>query len=171
MKLPHCAKAIAILIAGALSIHASVGADSHHPGAGRHHGMSKGGQGMRGHHRHHGALHGTQLFGPSWKQTLTQEQTKKINQLHADLAKTKAPLKTRMTLAKVELAVLLTTNDAPDTGAIDQKIREILELKGQILREHSNHVIEMRQMLTPEQRASFDMHVLRKAGRQHKKAH
>lgn len=170
MKLPYFVAAIAILMLGAVSMPASVGADSHHAGAGRHHGMSKGGQGMQGRHRHHGAHHGSHMFGPSWKQTLTEDQIRKINQLHADLAKIKAPLKTRLTLAKTELAVL-TTKDEPDAGAIDKKIREILDLKGRILREHSEHVIEMRTTLTPEQRASFDMHVLKKARRKHAKGH
>ncbi len=170
MKLSNCMKALTIATLGALAMPGSVVADSHHPGAGRHHGMSKGGHGMQGHHRHHGAHHGSHLFGPSWKQTLTEDQIRTINRLHADLAKIKAPLKARMRLAKTELAVL-TTKDEPDTGAIDKKIREILDLKGRILREHSDHVIQMRTMLTPGQRASFDMHVIRKAGRKHGKSH
>ncbi len=110
------------------------------------------------------------MFGPSWTQTLTAEQIIKINQLHADLAKTKAPLKARMTVARTELAVL-TTADAPDTGAMDEKIQEILKLRGRMMRAHSDHVIEVRKMLTPEQRASFDMHVLKRAGKRHGKTH
>ncbi len=170
MKMPVYKRAIVILMLGTVSMAGSVVADSHHPGAGRHHGMSKGGQGMRGHHRHHGAHHGSHLFGPSWKQTLTEDQIRTINRLHADLARIKAPLKARMRLAKTELAVL-TTKDEPNTEAIDKKIREVLDLKGRILRAHSDHVIEVRKMLTPEQRASFDMHVIKKAGRQHGKSH
>ncbi len=170
MKLLNYRKATVTLMLGAVFMAGSVLADSHHPGAGRHHGMSKGGQGMQGHHRHRGAHHGSHLLGPSWKQTLTEDQIRTINRLHADLAKIKAPLKNRMRLAKTELAVL-TTKDEPDTGAIDQKIREILDLKGRILREHSNHVIQVRKTLTPEQRASFDVHVIKMAGRKRGKSH
>ena len=101
---------------------------------------------------------------------MTADQIIRINQLHADLGKIKAPLKARMTVARTELAVL-TTADAPDAGAMDKKIQEILELKRRMLRAHSDHVIEVRKMLTPEQRASFDMHVLKKARQRHGKAH
>lgn len=169
MKMPYYVKMIPVMVLGLLLLPGSVCADSHHPGAGRHQGMSKGEQGVKGHGRHHG-MHGSHLFGPSWKQTLTEDQIRKIDQMHADFAKVKALLRAKMTLAKIELA-LLTTEEAPDTGAIDEKIRELIDLKGRLLREHSAHVVEVRKALTPEQRASFDMHVLKKAKRQHRKAH
>ena len=68
----------------------------------------------------------------------------------------------------VELAILV-TQDSPDQNAIDKKIDEILELKREKMRKKYALKVDMRSILTPEQRVSFDMHLLKKA--QHGKGH
>ena len=118
--------------------------------------------GKRGHQcKHHG--------GASWKNNLTDEQTKKLDKLHADYKKQKFPIKAKLKVAKVDLAVLVTA-DSPNQDAIDKKIEQILKLKREKMRIKTAHKIEVRKMLTDEQRVQFDMHVLKKAfkGKKHK---
>lgn len=114
------------------------------------------GQGMRGGMGH--------VFGDHWKSALTGEQKLAIDRMHRDLKKELSVLEARIRLEKVELAALL-TEDEPDRKAIDEKIEKIAELKKEEMRKKYNHKLEMRAALTPEQRVSFDMDLMRKAGR------
>ncbi len=115
-------------------------------GQGRH-GMGRGGK-----HR----------YGAYWKSTLTDEQRAEVAKLRAAHKKRKMPLKARARALKVELAVLATTDD-PDSGAIDKKIDEVLRLKREMMREKARHIAAVRKVLTDEQRAYFDVRVLKKA--------
>ena len=115
----------------------------------------------KGHHcKHHG--------GASWKGSLSDEQQKKLDKLHLDYKKKKYPIKTKLKTAKVELALLMTAN-SPNQKDIDKKIDEILNLKAKKMRLKAAHKIEVRKMLTDEQRIQFDMHVLKKAYKGKKK--
>lgn len=125
-------------------------------GPGRH-GMGHRGEGM---HR----------YGESWKSTLTDEQRAEVAKLHAAYKKRKLPLKAKARALKVELAVLATADD-PDSGAIDKKIDEVLKLKREMMREKARHIGAVRKVLTEEQRAHFDVHVLKKAMHGKRKRH
>ena len=57
---------------------------------------------------------------------------------------------------KVDLAVL-STAPQPDKAVIDAKIKELIELKGQLLGAKYGYIAAQRQVLTPPQQVSFDM--------------
>jgi Spy/CpxP family protein refolding chaperone len=135
----------------------------HHGGQGMHHqGSGKGG----------GYGHGPHIFGTPWKESLTKEQALQIDKLHLKLQKEKSVIKAKIKVAKMEMAVLL-IEDKPNQSKIDKKVKEIVDLKQQKMTLHNAHVIDMRKVLTEEQRVSFDMMVLAKAkdGRKGHKGH
>ena len=66
--------------------------------------------------------------------------------------------------AKVELALLI-TSDSPSKKEINSKIDQVLKLKGEKMHLAADHKVEVRKLLTTEQRVSFDTHVLKKAYR------
>ena len=149
---------------------------SEHGGMGKGMGMRHGGKGMHGDHgggmRHGGkGMHGghgggkhqgPHLYGPDWKDTLTDAQKTQLDKLHRDYARTKAPLKAGIKARKVELAVLATASE-PNPQSIEAKIDELLALKRDAMRAKYAYVAAQRQVLSDEQRVSFDMHKIHKA--------
>ncbi len=125
-----------------------------------HHEMKYSKGSKMGHRGGHGAKH---IFGPLWRKTLTDNQKKQADRMHLEMKKLLSVLDARLKLKKVELNNLVIKDD-PDTKAIHRKIDEILELKRKIMRTKYNHMVEMRGMLTPEQRVSFDMGLLSRGG-------
>ncbi len=122
-----------------------------------------------GHRRHcmHEKKHGHKACGKhrddsAWRDSLSPEQELQIDQVHVNFAKTKAPLKARIKALKVDLAVLATAPQ-PNKAVIDAKIKELLELKGQLLGAKYGYIAAQRQVLSPQQQVSFDMDVVRKA--------
>ena len=124
---------------------------------------------------HHGGGIGMGMMhrgGGSWKATLTDEQQTQIAKLKLGYKKKKYPLKAKLKQAKVDLALLM-TSDNPSEKAINKKIDEILELKSQKMRLKSSHKIAVRKLLNEEQRVKFDMKILKKAfhGKKHRRHH
>lgn len=103
-------------------------------------------------------------MGMGWMSTLTHEQRMRLNQMHLELKKTLLPLKAAKAAKKAELSLLL-TQDKPDRKAIHRKIQEIAALKQKMMEKKMAHKLEVREMLTPDQRRLFDMHLLRNAER------
>lgn len=149
------------------------------PGAGMGGGMQGGGMqgkgmhgkgvhgGRHGKHGQGGGKHGHKscgkhLYGDCWKKTLSAEQKVRLDQLHVNFAKIKVPLKVRIKVLKVDLAILATAPQ-PDKAAIDAKIAELLRLKGQMLGAEYGYVAARRQVLTPQQQVSFDMGTIHEA--------
>ena len=128
------------------------GAGKHQAGAGMH--GKKGGAG------HHGRHH---LFGDDWRKTLTEEQKVQLDQLHLEFAKNKHVLKAGIKSLKVQLAVLAISDDA-QTEVIEAQINNLLMAKRQLIQAKYNYISAQRRVLTPDQRVSFDMEVLHKAG-------
>lgn len=120
-------------------------------------------------HRMHGQR-GNRLLSPHWRQTLTKDQQIQIDQMHLEFAKVKMTLKARINTLKVELA-LLCTADTPNPEAIENKIEEVLVVKRNMMRIHSEHIVNMRKVLNSEQRMSFDLDVLHRMGRGKGKHH
>jgi len=140
-------------------------------GYGAGHGMKHhGGQGMRHGGSKHGGGHGPHIFGTPWKDSLTKEQAMQIDKLHLKLQKEGSVIKAKMKVAKMEMAILL-VEDKPNQSKIDKKVKEILELKSKKMKLRNAHVIDMRKVLTAEQRVSFDIKVLSKAKSKHKGGH
>jgi len=140
-------------------------------GYGGGHGMKHhGGKGMQSGGGRHGGGHGPHIFGTSWKDSLTKEQALQIDKLHLKKQKEGSVIKAKLKVAKMEMAILL-VEDKPDQSKIDKKVKEILELKSKKMKLKNAHVIDMRKLLTEEQRVSFDIKVLSKAKSKHKGGH
>jgi Spy/CpxP family protein refolding chaperone len=121
-----------------------------------HHKMKHGKDGKKGYMAGHKGKH---MSGPKWKQFLTDAQKKQADIMHLNVKKSMSVLKAQKKLKKIEL-INLVIMDNPDTNAIHSKIDEIIEVKREIMRVRNDHMVEMRGMLTPEQRLSFDMGLL-----------
>jgi Spy/CpxP family protein refolding chaperone len=153
-----------LLSAGALGLATSAVADPQprwEHGA-MHEGMMSGGmhEGMRGpmHWGGHGDGCGS---GAYWMSELSDQQRKDMDKLRLEYKKQKALLKGQILQAKTELAVLI-TNDTPNKSDIGKKIDQIATLKKNKLQLKTDHYLQVRKLLTAEQRVKFDMHVLRK---------
>lgn len=86
---------------------------------------------------------------------LTEEQQKKIDALKTSLHKALLPLRADLKVKKAELEKLLIA-EKPSTTAIDKKIEEIGALRTQIQKALVHHRLQVREILTPEQRIKFD---------------
>ncbi len=119
--------------------------------------------GMMGHHKGgmHGGKHkkGGMMFTPPWMKTLSDEQKLEIDRMHLEVAKVERPLRAKMKLAQLELNVLV-TQDKPDAKAIKRAIEKVTQLKAKIMQNRYDHIVEMRAILTPQQRISYDMGIL-----------
>ncbi len=114
---------------------------------------------QQGHSQHKSGLH---LFSPDWHNTLSDSQKLKVDEMHLRLMKDTAAIKAMITLRKTELAVLA-TQDHAKLEALNKKIDEILNLKRQKIRARYAHIVEMREMLSPVQRISYDMRIISQA--------
>lgn len=119
---------------------------------------------------HAGTHHGMDNRGQSWKQDLKDKQRQQIDKLRLDFKKKKYLLKPQIKRAKVELAMLV-TSASPKQADIDKKIAQIVKLKSEIMKLKATHKINVRKVLTEEQRVLFDTHVLKKAYRGKHKGH
>lgn len=106
---------------------------------------------------------GARHFTPHWAKTLTDAQKLKVDKMHLELDRTMYQLRAEKKLRQAELNSLAAQDD-PDEQAIKRKIDEVLELKRQIMQARYDHLVAMRAVLTKEQRISYDMAVLGRAG-------
>ena len=118
----------------------------------------------------HGCGHGKEMerdgkhdSGPGWKETLTDEQKLKVDKMHLELKKETGLLEARLGVEKAELAGLL-VKDAADMKAIQKRLDEMARIKRDMMEKKYRHMLDVRAILTPEQRVSFDMGVLKMAG-------
>lgn len=118
----------------------------------------------KGHGKHQGGMH---LFSEDWHDTLDDHQRIKVDAMHLQLMKDTQAIKAMITVKKTELAVLA-TQDHPDTDAMNKKIDEILDLKRMKIRARFAHIVEMREILSPEQRISYDMRIISRAAKRKK---
>lgn len=121
----------------------------------------------KGYHMQKGMHHGMSgRFGSKykfcWKRTLTDKQRSELRQIKLSYKRQKYLLKAQLRQARVQLALHATSNK-PSQRAIDKKIGEITRIKGKMIKLKVNKLVRVRRILTPEQRLSFDMKVLKKA--------
>lgn len=107
------------------------------------------------HARH---LHGK--ASKEWKKTLTQEQRTQMKQLHASLEKELAPLKARIGVKRAEIRALA-ASDSPDLSALNKLVDEIGALEKEVMRSRYENLIKVRSLLTPEQKAAFDISIMK----------
>ncbi len=132
-----------------------------------HHRMNSTKKAKEGHRGGHRTGH---VFGPHWRGTLTDHQKMLADEMHLALKKSMSILKAHLELKKTELNNIV-IQDNPDKKAIHSKIDEILDLKKDIMRTKYDHVVEMRDMLTLEQRVSFDMGMLGRGKQKKRHSH
>ena len=129
-----------------------------------HHGQGAQ-KGWHGAHHGGGGHHGKKkLFGPHWKTTLSPEQAQEMDRLRVEYLKHKMPLKAKAKAIKLGLAVLATA-DEPNAKAVSEGIEDLLAVKGEMMQLKYKHIAAQRRLLTPEQRVSFDMDVLKRVKR------
>lgn len=100
-----------------------------------------------------------QQHRPMMGLNLTEEQQQKMADLHLALQKQIAPLRARLAVLRTDLKLLMTA-DSPDMSKIEAKQKEIGEVETQIRIAQSRHQLQVRAMLTPEQRKKFDAMIL-----------
>ena len=97
----------------------------------------------------------------NWKSSLSDKQQKDIDKLRLTYKRSKYLLKAKMKQAKVEFALLITT-DNPGKSDINNKIDQITKLKNEMLHLKADYKISVRKLLTEDQRVKFDLAVLKK---------
>ena len=132
--------------------------DGAHHGKPGHHGKSIGSKPKakkRGHH-----------FSPAWSKTLSDKQKVAIDKMHLEVSKVEKILRAKIKVEKLELR-LLAIQDSANMKSMNKKIEAIAELKTKIMKNRFSHIVEMREILTPEQRISYDMGVLSHKKKKH----
>ena len=90
---------------------------------------------------------------------LTEEQREKLADMRLSLQKEIAPLRARMVALRTDLKLLLTA-ETPDMKKIEAKQKQISEVQSRIQLARLRHQLEVRALLTPEQRKLFDARIL-----------
>lgn len=93
---------------------------------------------------------------PAWKKTLTDEQKLKADKMHLELKRVMGVLDARADVKEAELNALITQDD-PDTKAIQATINDLMDIRKEMMTKKYDHILDMRSILTPEQRLSFDL--------------
>lgn len=98
-------------------------------------------------------------FSPNWTETLSENQKVGIDRMHLEVSKVEKLLRAKVKTATMELK-LLAVQERANLDAINKKIKEIVDLKAEIMSNRYKHIVEMRKALTQQQRISYDMGVL-----------
>lgn len=109
---------------------------------------------------HDAAAHkSTHNFTDHWVKTLNGDQKTRVDIMHLELDRELVVLKAQEELVQKQINVLV-TRDNTASSAVNTKIDELMGIKKQILRSRYTHILEMRAILTPAQRISYDMEIL-----------
>lgn len=144
--------------------HHEMGGDHHAKEApkGQHEKMAKGhhesAKKEGGHKKHKG-----HNMSPHWASTLDDEQRVAIDRMHLKLSRLHVVLKAKAAVLQKELNVM-TAKDHADKKAIDAKIDKLMAVKAEIMKHRYDHLTEMRDALTAQQRISYDMSILSREG-------
>lgn len=95
---------------------------------------------------------------------LTEDQQKQIEKLKTDLDKAILPLESQLDVKSAELKNLMIA-DNPNIAAVNAKLDEIGGLRTQIQKRRVTNQLEIRKLLTPEQRIAFDKRTLKRFDR------
>ena len=99
---------------------------------------------------------------PAWTKTLTKPQREQFEHMHHQLDDDQAPHKKKEAQALAELNAMTIREDA-DVADINVKITELMAAKTQIMRLRYEHLVEMRGVLTDEQKVGYDKGVLKRS--------
>lgn len=120
------------------------------------HAMMMGGAEAGGHHGH---MRLDDITGRDWKSTLTEEQRAEIDWITLRLTQRQQLLKAQMEVREAELYQLIIGEDVVQ-DQWQAKLDELLQLKREYLANRYQRMIEIRQVLTPQQRVAFDLSIL-----------
>ena len=98
-------------------------------------------------------------FTDPWVKTLNSDQKMRVDIMHLELDRELVVLKAQDELLQKQINTLV-ARDTTATNAVHTKIDELMAIKKQILRSRYTHILEMRAILTPAQRISYDMETL-----------
>ena len=101
----------------------------------------------------------THNFTDHWVKTLSSDQKTRVDIMHLELDRELVVLKAQEELVQKQINTLAARDNAA-TNAVNAKIDELMGIKKQILRSRYMHILEMRAILTPAQRLSYDMETL-----------
>lgn len=136
--------------------------------------------GSMGHHSmastiglHHGEAvpvgtpggHGREL-NASWRASLTEDQKGEISFSKLRLRQKEALIEAGIALKQAEIDRVITSDDASDEQ-LQRAVDELVALKRERALNRYRHLVEVRQLLTPPQRVSFDLDVLSRGGDDH----
>lgn len=113
----------------------------------------------KGEHAHKQGKEGHAM--PAWAKTLTKEQKKQVDEMHHELDAKQKVLKEEETLKQQQLNALTVMENA-DQAKINQAIDELMQVKNKILRNRYQHLVEMRVILTKEQKISYDEAIMKR---------
>lgn len=99
---------------------------------------------------------------PAWTKTLTESQREQFEHMHHELDDEQAPHKKKEAESLAELNAMTIREDA-DIAEINAKIAELMEAKTQIMRLRYEHLVEMRRVLTADQKVGYDKGVLKRS--------
>ncbi|MBW2693522.1 MAG: Spy/CpxP family protein refolding chaperone [Deltaproteobacteria bacterium] len=99
---------------------------------------------------------------PAWTKTLTESQRDQFEHMHHQLDDDQAPHKKREAQALAELNAMTIREDV-NVADVNAKITELMAAKTQIMRLRYEHLIEMRRVLTDEQKVGYDEGVLKRS--------
>lgn len=102
-------------------------------------------------------------FAAHWSATLKEEQKQQVDRLHIEHGRSEKVLKTARLFELAKLNAL-TAVDHPNPIKIEESIASIAELERALLSARYAHLVEMRTVLTPEQRISYDTELLGRGG-------
>lgn len=92
----------------------------------------------------------------------TGEQKEVIDRMHHQLEEDQAPYKEHEARAQRELNEMTIRKDV-DLDEVYEKIDELMAVRNHILRLRYEHLIEMRKILSEEQRVEYDKRVLQRS--------
>lgn len=90
---------------------------------------------------------------------LTDEQQNQMADLRLELQKQMEPLRAKMVVLRSDLKLLMIA-ETPDMKKIEAKSNEISKLQGETHLLQLKHKLQVRSMLTPEQKKKFDLMIL-----------
>ncbi|MDZ7261791.1 MAG: Spy/CpxP family protein refolding chaperone [candidate division KSB1 bacterium] len=86
---------------------------------------------------------------------LTPEQSSKIQKLELEFQKNTLPLHTQLQTKQLELRTLIIEN--AELSKLEAKIDEISKARAELMKKRIAHRLEIRKLLTDEQKAHFDL--------------
>jgi len=99
---------------------------------------------------------------PAWTKTLTQSQGDEIEHMHHKLDEDQALYKEKERRALKELNEMTIREDV-EIADVHAKIDELMAAKTRIMRLRYEHLIEMRRVLSDEQKVGYDSGVLKRS--------